>query len=425
MKCSYLDCESSKRTSSFVSYFSVPNGARRIIWMRHSGKKDPDDKKLYYCEKHFYTKDIIVRGTHKCLKKNAVPISNPSKSNCKCTENVFDKDCMLVLNSMLVEIKKPTKPGNKTIVDKALFCPTTDDSKKSVHNLIVSNALPKSTEAKINISKHSGGSSEFPSGSMNIDEQIQIASDEKKIQCLEAVIEYTSQMQKIVKQRGGLNSIIQANNHLIKLLDTTVYEWFQRAQKRVEIGVINDEMFIETALKTKKIFCIQNFEPNEEWLSKFKTNNKITDLDMRLLHIQNNSSPPSVEINEIILYVLRRNPLTNFFFTKIPKDCTISKKANDIEMKIQNDMEIPISAEDIETIMKTEDEEEFFRLEKEEDEDDNQMVVDRLAISSDEEARYHLKPIEEYVLLKDNVRAMALITELMDIFSTDKPNDDT
>lgn len=184
--------------------------------------------------------------------------------------------------------------------------------------------------------------------------------DEKKIECLEAVINYTSELESIISQNEDIGSVWNANCHLVNLLEKVVLEWFERSQRHIGNGAITNELLIQKAEESKQIFCIQSVDLNIEWLNSFKRKYNITDVDMKMLRIYNNEPLPSLDIYEITLHVLKNNPIANLFSNTNDKSTTIS---------------------------------------------------------NDKQAINHLMPLKEYVLLKDNYRAVGLISELMDIFS--------
>lgn len=204
----------------------------------------------------------------------------------------------------------------------------------------------------------------------------------KKIECLEAVVNYTTEMHNIISVKDDANSELQANKHFAYLLEKVIYEWFDRAQRHKEIGTITNELFLKKAHEAKQIFCIQTLNTNIDWLNEFKKKHNITDLDMQMLRIESNCSPPSLDIYEIVSNVLKNNPVSEFFKVIKEEDARIEENNNP-------------SNETLETIL------------------------------NDEQAIKHLKPLEEYVLRRDNFRAIGLISQLMEIFATEMKQEDS
>lgn len=81
----------------------VPNDYRRTVWLRHSGnvylQLDINaTKRVHFCEKHFYEKDIKHYTGWKALNKIAIP--KPfSEDICSCNESSRDEICDRILIS--------------------------------------------------------------------------------------------------------------------------------------------------------------------------------------------------------------------------------------------------------------------------------------------------------------------------------------
>lgn len=103
--CVYSNCFNAYHDTPCLSFFSLPNDNRRVLWVKHSGNKALENlakygkKDIKFCEKHFYKSSIIVRGTTKMLVRNSVPI--PVPNICLCTENSLDIECEELLRIQL------------------------------------------------------------------------------------------------------------------------------------------------------------------------------------------------------------------------------------------------------------------------------------------------------------------------------------
>lgn len=103
--CVYSNCFNAYNDTRCLSFFSLPNDNRRVLWVKHSGNKALENlakygkKDIKFCEKHFYKSSIIVRGTTKMLVRNSVPIPVPNIY--LCTENSMDIECEELLRIQL------------------------------------------------------------------------------------------------------------------------------------------------------------------------------------------------------------------------------------------------------------------------------------------------------------------------------------
>ncbi|XP_055842140.1 uncharacterized protein LOC129909165 isoform X2 [Episyrphus balteatus] len=411
-KC--LACGREESWRSGVKFFRLPENTERLNWLNTIHQPylihKPISSDYRVCEIHF--SDDMYAISKKRLKQTAKPILNIT-IDLKSVEKVKKS---LVVQKMRdsLEDKDKSEDNQLTSMNKEKAELDKHCHKLEPMKLIVMEKQPpklpveryklKTVQKKmpktLKTQKHKMSKSNItiiePSSTISnisLENQMRIVNDHKKIECLEAVVSYTSQMQNIVTEKGDLDSAMQANSHLVSLLDKVVYEWFERAQKCREIGVVTDQLIIKNAQEAKQIFCIQTFTPDFEWLEEFKLKYNITDLDMRLLKIDNSMPPPNLDINEIVLDVLKNNPITEYFsFSTTP---TIIETENNMMDNIGTIFEM---------------------------EEPNKITTEMkgvTSISNDEQAKLHLKPLEEYALLRDNIRAVELISQLMEIFSTE------
>ncbi|XP_055913933.1 uncharacterized protein LOC129947416 [Eupeodes corollae] len=220
---------------------------------------------------------------------------------------------------------------------------------------------------------------------------------------------------KAKKPKKTRKTDLEENSQLIGLLDKVVYEWFQRAQRLIETGTITNEMFLQKAHEFKQIFGIPYLLTDYAWVWNFRKKYNITNLDMTMLRIDNdNRALLSVDMNDIIMDVLKSNSIPQYYtsYTSSLQSCdtsegdhpsttyTISDPTQNLIFG-NNDKNIN------ETILPDSLDETVGKL------DPPPFPV---IITDDEQARRYLKPLEDYVLLKENFRAIGLISQLEDIF---------
>ncbi|XP_055842154.1 uncharacterized protein LOC129909173 [Episyrphus balteatus] len=259
-------------------------------------------------------------------------------------------------------------------------------------------------------------------------DRTKISRDYKKIKCLDTLAKKyqctIDQIQMIVnekkKKKTNTPATVETNSHLVSLLDKVVYEWFQRAQRLIETGTITEEMFLQKAHETSQIFGIQNLIPDHEWVRNFRKKYNITNLDMTMLRIDNNSKPLSADIKEVVMHVLENNPITEYFTTNSNLHQNTAESTTSL-------VAVSPNQDDRSRIQYTnyESNSEIITSDNMEIPADVQIEVlppSGAVIRNDEEARQHLKPLEEYVLLKENFRAIGLISQLEEIFASETNN---
>lgn len=121
--CKYEDCFNKRLPGSHLSFFQVPSdekGNMRKIWLRHCTKPPFNKaKNLFICENHFKVNDLLVYGTIKKLKSEAIPL--PSQySTCKCNAKFIDFCCRITAEQFLGEFSQPTvyKNNNQSTIDE-------------------------------------------------------------------------------------------------------------------------------------------------------------------------------------------------------------------------------------------------------------------------------------------------------------------
>lgn len=226
--------------------------------------------------------------------------------------------------------------------------------------------------------------------------------------------EYVNSEEYTAAKRARLEKTVKSEVAIV--LEKILCEWFQRAQRHIEAGPITNEMLLQKALEAKKILCLNNFNIDLDWLLKFRQKYDITDLDMNMLRIDNdNRAPPVLDLNEIAAQVEHQNPATETLAEQSRAESLSDLDESDFELDDLNETSsqqtqlfeqiCSCSNDDSRTSDKTE-----------------VIELDVPPIVNDDQARRHLKPLEDYVLMKENFRAIGIIAQLEKIFKMANEN---
>ena len=145
--CSYKNCFNVQNTGNSISFFEAPKNDIKQIWIKHSGNTELYNsllKTFYFCENHFFEKDLCRKIDRISLKKFAVPKS--SINICKCSNDHKDETCA---TSKISKMSTKRKRNEEVAIASSLgldYCPAlfTDlpiNDTKNTNSLLLSPPL--------------------------------------------------------------------------------------------------------------------------------------------------------------------------------------------------------------------------------------------------------------------------------------------
>ncbi|XP_055842144.1 uncharacterized protein LOC129909167 isoform X2 [Episyrphus balteatus] len=219
----------------------------------------------------------------------------------------------------------------------------------------------------------------------------------------------------------------------LELLNRVMFEWIQRSQAREDIGRISTKLIRTIALDVKNQLKVPRFYPNGMWLETFMAQYDITEDDLLCQNVYNRSKEPkeglSLKISDIVDDVNNMVGETEYkLYKKEPKEASsysgMNVAVDNSSMLFENsNSETGDDYDEVRVVIEEDDgeDEEYdymvpaAKIRKVETTSNSKSNNER-TIDTYEDALRHLKPLEDFVLLEENFRAIGVISQLESIF---------